>query len=162
MLEHRVLLVRPSTASGVRVIVDGDSGKPLGFARWETEPPRCWCRLFARSTLAIHEHEDEPLLCTVRRAWGLLPRCVVRDADGNPVGSCSFMGRIIRDRYGRPLAGFHGEDGTIRSPTQRVLAELRATADGLRIAFSEVIVGEPFIKMLLLAAALSAPANRQR
>ncbi|MGH7170325.1 MAG: hypothetical protein ACRELF_14750 [Gemmataceae bacterium] len=154
MLEHRVLLVRPRSASGERAIVDGDSGKPLGFARWETETPRIWWRPFARSTLAVHEHEDEPLLCTIRRAWGLLPRAVVRDADGHPVGSCSFLGRIIRDRYGHSLAAFHGEDGTIRSPTQRVLAEWTATPDGLRIAFRDDIVGEPFVKMLLLSACL--------
>jgi len=154
MLEHRVLLVRPRSTTGVRAIVDGDSGKPLGFARWETETPRCWWRPFARSSLAVHEDEDEPLLCTIRRAWGLLPRCVVRDADGHPVGSCSFLGRIIRDRYGRPLAAFHGEDGTVRSPTQRVLAEWTATENGLRIAFSDNIAGEPFVKMLLLSACL--------
>ena len=154
MLEHRVLLVRPRSASGVRAIVDADSGKPLGFARWQTEAPRCWWRPFARSTLAVHEHEDEPLLCTIRHAWGLLPRCVVCDADGYPVGSCSFTGRIIRDRYGRPLAAFHGEGGTVRSPTQRVLAEWTTAADGLRLTFRDDIAGEPFVKMLLLSACL--------
>lgn len=154
MLEHRVLLVRPRSAAGVRVIVDGDNGKPLGFARWERERPRCWWRPFARSTVAVHEHEDEPLLCTVRRAWGLLPRCVVSDADGHPIGSCSFLGRIIRDRYGRALAAFHRDDGTIRSPSRRVLAEWTATADGLRLVFSDDIAGEPFVKMLLLSACL--------
>jgi hypothetical protein len=154
MLEHRVLLVRPRSASGMRAIVDGDSGKPLGFARWETGPPHSWRRLFTRTTLAVHEHEDEPLLCTIRRAWGLLPRCVVRDAEEHPVGSCSFMGRIIRDCHGRLLAAFHSEDGTVRSPTRRVLAEWTATADGLRIVFRDDIAGEPFVKMLLLCAAL--------
>lgn len=159
MLEHRVLLVRPGSVSGVRAIVDGDSGKPLGFARWDMETPRCWWRAFARPALAIHEHEDEPLLCTVRRAWGVLPRSVVRDADGQPVGSCSFTGRLIRDRYGRNLAAFHDADGTLRSPTQRVLAELMTTEDGLRIAFDDVVAGEPFVKMLLLSACLVGRAS---
>ncbi|HTU16704.1 MAG TPA: hypothetical protein VMG10_01470 [Gemmataceae bacterium] len=154
MLESRVLLVRPRSPSGVWAIVDGDSGKPLGFARWERQKPSCWWRFFACSSLAVHEHEDEPLLCTIRRTWGLLPRCVVRDAEGQQIGSCSFIGRIIRDRYSRPLAAFHGEDGTMRSPTNRVLAEWTATADGLRLVFGDGIAGEPFVKMLLLSAAL--------
>jgi hypothetical protein len=156
MLEHRVLLVRPRSASGVRAIVDGEGGKPLGFARWETETPRSWWRPFTRAILAVREHEDEPLLCTLRHAWGLLPRCEVRDAEGHRVGSCSLRGWIIRDRYGRPLGAFHGANGTVRSSTRRVLAEWTATADGVRITFSDDIAGEPFVKMLLLAACLWA------
>lgn len=159
MLEHRVLLVRPRSPSGVRTIVDGESGKPLGFARWEMETPHSWWCPFARSILAVREHEDEPLLCTLRHAWGLLPRCEVRDAEGHRVGSCSHIGRIIRDRNGRRLGSFHGEDCTVRGLTRRVLAEWTATSEGERITFSDDIAGEPFIKMLLLAAYLWAPES---
>ncbi len=159
MLEHRALLVRPRSPSGVRCIIDGESGKPLGFARWEIETTHSWWPFFARSILAVREQEDEPLLCTLRHAWGLLPRCEVRDAEGNRVGSCSYMGRIIRDRYGRRLGSFHSEDCTVRSPTRRVLAEWSATTDGVRIIFRDDIAGEPFVKMLLLAACLWAPES---
>lgn len=151
MLEHRVLLLRPCSASGVRTIVDGDSGKPLGFARREVETPRRWWRLLARGVLSVREHEDEPLLCTIRRAWSLLPCCIVSDAEGQQIGS--LLGRILHDRYGRPLAAFH-DDGAFRGSAQRVLARLSAAEDGLRLAFSDDIAGEPFIKMLLLSAAL--------
>jgi hypothetical protein len=154
MLEHRVLLVRPRSPSGVRSIVDGESGKPLGFARYEMETTHSWWRSLARSILAVREQEDEPLLCTLRHAWGLLPRCEVRDADGHRVGSCSYKGRIIRNRYGRRLGSFHGEDGTVRGPMQLVLAEWITTTDGVRLTFGDEIAGEPFVKMLLLAACL--------
>jgi hypothetical protein len=159
MLEHRVLLVRPRSPSGVRAIVDGESGKPLGFARWEMDPRRSWWPPFPRSILAVREQEDEPLLCTLRHGWGLLSRCEVRDAEGHRVGSCSYKGRIIRNRYGRPVGTFRGEDCTVRSPTRRVLAEWTATAEGVRITFSDDLASEPFIKMLLLAACLWTPES---
>src|SRR6185437_5416973 len=149
MLEHRMLLVRPRTASAVQTIVDGDSGAPLGFARWEAEES-AWRRFFGRRLLAVHEHEDEPLLFTLRRAWSLLPRREVRDAEDQPVGS--LFGRLIHDRYGRPLAAL--QNGLFLSPRRLILAELMSTSEGLRISFSPDIAGQPFVKMLLLAAAL--------
>ena len=158
MLEHRVLLVRPWTPSSLQVIVDGESGSALGYARWETEPSPWWRRLFRRAVLAVHEQEDEPLLLTIRQGWSWLPSCCVCDADGNAVGS--LRGRLIHDRYGQPVATL--EDGVFRAPDRRALADLVSTGDGQRLTFSDDIDGEPFVKMLLLAAALSAPANRQR
>jgi hypothetical protein len=149
MLEHSVLLVR---RGATRAIVDGDSGAPLGFARWQTEWPGAW-RIFARAVLAVHEQEDEPLLFTVRHAWSLLPRNEVRDAEGNLVGS--LLGRFTYDRFGRQLAVLSGENGGVfHSPEQRPLAELTVSADGLRIAFHAEVAGQPFVKMLLLAACL--------
>jgi hypothetical protein len=153
MLEQHVLLVRPCSSSGVRSIVDGDSNKPLGSARRQS--PSFWQRLFGRPVLAVHEHGDEPLLFTIHRAWGFLPRRVVRDAEGHLVGMCSYRGRLVHDRHDQLVAAHRIEDGTFRDPAQRVLAEVTITTDGLRIAFSADLAGEPFIKMLLLAAVLT-------
>jgi hypothetical protein len=150
MLEHRVLLVRSRTLSSVQAIVDGDSGAALGYARWETEPSPWWRRLFRRGVLAVHEQEDEPLLLTIHRGWSWLPRRCVCDAEGQPIGA--LIGRIIHDRYGRLLAAL--EDGAFRAPDRRALAEVVPTTEGLRLTFSDDIAGEPFLKMLLLAAAL--------
>jgi hypothetical protein len=154
MLEHRVLLVRPARASAVQVIDDGDSGAPLGFVRRVAAAPASWWPSFGRPILAVHEHEDEPLLFTIRRAWSLLPRREVCDADGSPVGS--LLGRFVQDRHGRTLAALQGNNGggSFRSPTHHTLAEWTATAEGMRIEFGPEIIGEPFVKMLLLAAAL--------
>lgn len=154
MLEHGVLVIRPRTASGVRLIVDGESGAPLGYERWERGTPRWWRCWLARSVQTVREQEDEPLLFTIRRIWGLPPRREVRDAEGQIVGSCSLSGRMIHDQFGRPSAAFREADATYRGRSQAVLAELTATAEGLRIAFRHEIAGEPFVKMLLLAAAL--------
>lgn len=150
MLEHRALLMRARTRSAVQPIVDADNGAALGYARWEVETGRSWRRLLGRGVLAVHEQEDEPLLFTVRRAWSLFPRRDVCDAEDQTVGS--LAGRLVHDRYGRPIAAL--ENGTFRDPYRRVLAELALSAEGLRLTFSDDIAGEPFIKMLLLAAAL--------
>ncbi len=150
MLEHRVLLLRSRSPLAVQPIVDGDSGAALGFARWRPETSHLWRRIFGRGVLAVHEQEDEPLLFTVRRAWSLLPRREVCDAEDQPVGS--LLGRLVHDRHGRPIAAL--ENGVFRNPYQRVLADLTPTADGLRLTFHDDIAGEPFVKMLLLAAAL--------
>jgi hypothetical protein len=150
MLEHRVLLVRSRTPSSVQAIVDGDSGAALGYARWERTPSAWWRRAFCRGVLAVHEQEDEPLLLTIHRGWGWLSRRRVCDAEGKAVGV--LFGRIIHDRYGRLLASL--ENGVFRGPDQSVLANLVRTEEGLRLTFSEDIAGEPFVKMLLLAAAL--------
>ena len=160
MLEHHVLLVRsrmPSpagAASGppVQPIVDGESGAVLGYARWETDPSPWWQRMFSRGVLAVHEQEDEPLLFTIRRAWGITPRHEVCDADGQPVGT--LLGRLVYDRHGRPLAAL--ANGVFRDSNQHALAELSSTTEGLRLTFGDDIAGEPFVKMLLLAAALQA------
>lgn len=158
MLEHRVLLVRWRASSAAQAIVDGDSGAALGYARWEMERIPWWRRLFQCGVLAVHEQEDEPLLLTIRRGWSWPWRCRVCDAEGELVGG--MIGRSIHDRYGHLLAIF--EDGVFRASDHRALAEMTRTAEGLRVTFSGDIAGEPFVKMLLLAAALSAPANRQR
>ncbi len=154
MLEHRVLLVRPSRRPAVQVIDDGGSGTPLGFVRRVVAPARSWWPSFGRSLLSVHEHEDEPLLFTVRRAWSLLPRRDVCDADGCPVGS--LLGRFVQDRHGRTVAALQGTNGSgaFRSPAHHTLAEVTATEEGIRIEFRPEIAGEPFVKMLLLAAAL--------
>jgi hypothetical protein len=63
-----------------------------------------------------------------------------------------LRGRLILDRYGRLLAAL--ENGLVRAPDQHVLADLVSTADGQRLTFHDDISGEPFVKMLLLAAVL--------
>jgi hypothetical protein len=150
MLEHRVLLVCRRSSPAVQPIVDGDNGAALGYARRQPETSHFWRRFFGGDVLEVHEQEDDPLLFTVRRAWSLLPRRDVFDAEGQPVGS--FLGRLVHDRHGRPVASLL--DGVFRSPYQRVLAELTVTTDGLRLTFGDDITGEPFVKMLLLAATL--------
>jgi hypothetical protein len=155
MLEHHALLICCAAPSGMRRIVDADSGAPLGHARWE-HPRRPWWCPISRSVLAVHEYEDEPLLFTVRRCWSLLPRREVLDAEGASVGF--LVGPLVYDCHGRQVAMRHKEIGaTVHSyctPYQRTLMEVSCVPKGGRLAFSTNIAGEPFLKMLLLAAAL--------
>jgi hypothetical protein len=153
MLEHAELLLRPGDGSAGRAIVAADTGAPLGFARWRT-PGGPWWRL-RPAVLAVHEHEDEPLLFTVRRGWPLLPWREVRDAEGRRVGY--LLGRRVSNRLGRRLAQrlrladryeFRRADG-------RALAEVRLGREGARLTFGAEVAPDPFAKMLLLAAALA-------
>jgi hypothetical protein len=151
MLEYPTLLLPPRGASATQAIVDASTGAPLGRARWRGGP--WWERLLC-PTLAVHEHEDEPLLFTVRRCWGLRPRHEVRDAEGRRVGF--LQGPRVRNRFGRELAVLRQEEGgaAFRTPDGRSLALLTAGPEGVQVAFSTDIDAEPFVKMLLLAAAL--------
>src|SRR5262245_15441402 len=100
MLEHAVLLLRPRVASGRREIRAGDTGDPAGYARWQN--PEGWRRWLGRGVLEVHELEDEPLLCTVRRCWTLYPWYEVRDAEEHQVGR--LLGAVIEDAEQRRCA----------------------------------------------------------
>ncbi len=155
MLEKRVLLVRPRTAAATQPILDAESGQPLGFANWRPAAEGPWWRRLAPAVVAVHEQEDEPLVFTVHRPWSLWPRREVRDADGRPVGS--LRGGRVFDSGGVAVAELAAVDSTpelvFRTRGRRELARLTPGPDGLRLAFSPDL-GDPFVRMLLLAAAL--------
>jgi hypothetical protein len=123
----------------------------VGFARREPAGAAWWGRL-GPAVLAVHELEDEPLLFTVRRAWGLWPHRQVRDADGHAVGG--LRGKAVLDARGRPLA--LAEHRVFRGRGGEELAELVPQGGGLRLTF-HAGVRDPFLRMLLLAAALGGP-----
>src|SRR3954454_14029752 len=102
MLETRTLLLRARTPDGVRPIVDAGTGAPLGYAHQTAPGGPAWWRWLAGPVLEVREQDDEPLLFTVRRAWALLPRREVRDAEGHWVGT--LLGPYLEDRYGRRVA----------------------------------------------------------
>jgi hypothetical protein len=153
MLEQRVLLVAPRGAGATQPILDGETGRPLGFAR-RPAPSGPWWRRLAPPVLAVHEEEDEPLVFTVHRTWGLRPRREVRDADGRTVGS--LRGSSVWDVAGRPVAELTAAgsgERIFRGRGGRELARLTPGPEGLRLAFNPD-VGDPFVRMLLLAAVL--------
>jgi hypothetical protein len=155
LLEQPAVLLRPADDAARRPIACADTGRPLGFARRPPRPARPWWRRLLTPPLAVHEQEDEPLVFTVGRPWALSSRRDVRDADGNPIGS--VRGPRVENIYGRTLAtlvpgGASGEH-VFRTPGGYELARLTSGADGLRLAFAPG-VEDPFLRMLLLAAAL--------
>jgi hypothetical protein len=163
MLEHAALLLRPCTAppdgapEGVRparAVLDARTGAALGVAGWRAEGRR-WLRWLGRPVLAVHESDDAPLVFTARRLWGLGPRWEVCDADGHVVGR--LYGPLLKDRFGRTLAAAErGPAGALRVRDAHG-RELMVTAPGpggVRVSFGPEAEGNPFFKMLLLAAAL--------
>jgi hypothetical protein len=157
MLERPALLLLLPDASGGRVIVDAASGALLGSARWPKPPPLPWWRRPLRAVLEVREDDDdEPLLCTVRRCWSLWPRREVRDADDRRVGT--FLGPLLDDALGRRLAVRTWDDNrlssVIRTRYGEVLAWTVEETKGVRLEFGPLVAGEPFVKMLLLAATL--------
>jgi hypothetical protein len=155
LLERPAVLLRPADAAALRPITCADTGQPLGFARRPPRPKRPWWRRLTAPPLAVHEQEDEPLVFTVRRPWALSSRREVRDAESNPIGS--VRGSRVENIYGRTLAVLGPADASgeriFRTPGGYELARLTPAADGLRLSFTPG-VEDPFLRMLLLAAAL--------
>jgi hypothetical protein len=165
MLENGALLLRPCAASPAaageaaalepaRAVLGALTEAPLGFAGWR-RGGRLWPRWLSRPVLAVHETDDAPLLFTVHGLWGLSARWEVRDADGNVLGT--LCGPLIRDCFGRDLALWERPAplvGRARDGDGRELMTVMVTTEGTRVAFTTAAEGNPFLKMLLLAAAL--------
>jgi hypothetical protein len=148
MLERGKLLIRDADSEGSRSIEDAATGEPLGSARPVERQPR-W--LPARRVLEVREAEDAPLVFTVQRAWSLLSRYDVRDADGRLIGS--IAGVLVASRGDRRFA-LCGPDGNISACDGKLLARVIRTKKGTEIGFADADVLDPFARMLLLAYAL--------
>jgi hypothetical protein len=144
MLERQALVIHPKEAAGRRVLADAGTGVAVGYARWR--------RRALGAVLEVRELEDEPLVFTLGRSWFLLGRRVVRDAEGKVVG---FVGSAeVQDRWGYRLARRGTGESRFRGKAGQDLAVLERVPEGWRLTFSGELEGEPFVKMLLLAAVL--------
>ena len=153
MLEHDALLLRPGSAAGTRAILDV-RGAALGFVCRQAASARPWWAWLAPPVLEVREQEDAPLVFTLRRGWGLTPRYLVGDAEGRRVGRVA--GRAVLDWHGRLVARFiaAADGGTWRGPEGEELARLTGEDGGQRLTFAAAANDDPFLRMLLLAAAL--------
>jgi hypothetical protein len=153
MLERPALLLRPWRPDGdgrERLdVVDPATGAALGVARRVAGRP-AWLRWWAPPAVSVHESDDEPLLLTLRPGWG--GRWVVHDADGHPVGAVA--GARLLDRVGHALARVRrqGDETVYADAHGRELAR-GAVDGGVRLTFADG-PGSPFVRMLLVAAAL--------
>jgi hypothetical protein len=155
LLEQSALVVGDPDPVGTRLLCCPETVAALGFARRDPWPGPPWWRVLVPPVLAVHEQEEQPLVFTVRRAWGLLLRRQVRDADGHPVGG--LRGASVESAWGRTVAilrpGENPGERVFRTPQGAELARLTPTPQGLRVTFAAGL-DDPFLKMLLLAAAL--------
>jgi hypothetical protein len=154
MLERNELLLRPRNGSGTQTIADPQTGIVLGLARWLGQADHRWWRWLRGTHLSVHEADDEPLVFTVRRGWGLWQRTEVCDADDHPVGS--LRGAALHGRDGRTVALVEPAAGGIlfRGGSGQELARWTAGPEGARLVFCPDLQ-DPFLKMLLLAASLN-------
>jgi hypothetical protein len=154
LLERRVLLLAPRDATGQRTILDGETATPVGFCR--RRPPSGWWWRFRRRAVSVHELLDESLLFTVRRCWSLFSWYEVRDADDQVVGW--HGGPLLLNRSCRRVAVREDETDTetcsFVGPERKTLARLARLGDEVGLTLTEDVANEPFVKMLLLAAAL--------
>lgn len=153
MLECPALLLDSPRTSGSRSILAAETGKKVGFA--EARPLSGIWGWLGASIIEVREEEDAPLLCTIWRrfAWSL--RREVRDAEGYTVGA--VVGRIVLNEFNRRIAEctpLSAGQGSMLTPRGELLATLETTATGLKLEFRPEVEGDPFLKMLLLAAAL--------
>jgi hypothetical protein len=165
MLEHATLLLLPWAAAPggtpggarqTRAVLDADTGRTLGFAcRRPANLPRGLGWL-ARPGLDVYETEDASLLLRLAGPRWFAGGWEVFDAEEHRVGS--LRGSSVRDRLGRPLARVVASPGrdALRfvTPSGYEPSALVRSAAGGRLTFAPDLVGDPFAKMLLLAAAL--------
>lgn len=154
MLEHHALLLLPPDAKGSRSIRAAKApSQTLGFA-CRRDPEGIWSWL-DYPVCEVHEEEDAPLLFTVRRRWTWPARFDVRDAEDVLVGS--LVGRFVLNEFNRRIAERRRLSNclvALYGPVEEPLATLEAGAAGLRVTFHAETERDPFVKMLLLAAAL--------
>jgi hypothetical protein len=160
MLEQSALLLRLPQAGGPTpvprvAILDGVTGQTLGSARWHGGRDRlAWLRWWAPPLVRVHESEDEPLLMTLRRGWGT--RWLVQDADGIPVGR--LRGGVLLDRKDVGIAVLqrapNRAEAAYEDAQGQVLAATARQVDGVQLTFLHEVPASPFVRMVLLAAAL--------
>lgn len=137
LLEQTTLLVRAEPRRRVLLTV---SGEVVGHTSWRRES-------WLRRVLALHEQEQSPLVCTVRRWLGWPPRREVRDAEGELVGYLAgdgLLDRWERVAIRRTAGGFVDGHG-----------QLLARWDGERLELLDGVRHDPFAKMLIVAATVA-------
>jgi hypothetical protein len=115
-----------------------------------------------RSVLEVFETEDESLLCTLACPWLVVRGWEVSDADEHLVGT--VRGCLILDRIHHLLASVDRTEGSghrFLSPDGYELGWLNPGAGDDQLDFAEHLAGDPFAKMMLLAAALTLTHERR-
>jgi hypothetical protein len=146
----------PGRACWHRTILDQQGGRAVGVVLWQQSVSWKWLRFLWVPFFAVHESDDEPLLFTARRVWSPRPSWEVNDAEQHCVGG--LRPPWVVDAEGRTIARIEraaGATGTIfRGPGGEELASLQGNEERL-LRFGCGVAAEPFVKMLLLAAALT-------
>jgi len=159
MLELPKLWLGPWKIQGelsYRFILDPIDHSFLGVARQRSQASSVWFGYLNRPVIEVHEGEDESLVFTVSRMWGLGTGWQVCDADGQRTGT--LRAELIRDRLGCNLAVIElsqeAGEGRWLNPGSEELARFAPSSDGQLISFGTHVEANPIFKMLLLASLL--------
>ncbi len=170
MLEHDRLQIEPwnvykrsllQAGRGVPVplplwvILETNARTLVGLARPAARTGGFWARWFGRARLAVYESDDEPLLCTLCRCFRLSSNWELRDADGHIVGRIartSLQGPM--GRYVIPVSLANATGTEFLDLQGRRLATLIRQGDGCLLSFAVECKRDPFVRMLVLGAAL--------
>jgi hypothetical protein len=153
LLEQSVLLLQAPDTGGRRELLAA-GGQPVGFAQWREGGPWWWPGL--RPVLAVHEHEDSPLVLTIRRRFAIRSRYEVVDAEGEPVGALVLP--WLRDRWGRSVIEVRQRrGGGAFVAKSEVWGEWTCDGGTAQLEFAPAGQHDPHLKMLMLAVVLQAP-----
>ena len=160
---HALDVTRSSVHQGprwVRSIVAPATNHPLGFAAWGAGTFAGWLAWLGRKTIQVFESEDESLLLTLYRFWGLSRTWEVLDAEERRVGR--VIGDVICDGLGARLATMgvstDGSESVLRGEEGTVLASWQGLpGQGCYFRFGEAAADNPFLRMTALAGVLALP-----
>lgn len=150
MLEApKLWLCKEPLAPHLTAILD-TAGQRLGIVR---EAAGSW---FAPRVLEVFELDDESLVFRLQR--GLFSGWVVSDAEGQLVGRLSgWQANRLEDGGGQPVASVQQLSAAatqIVAHDDKELGRFEQSERGVELSFASELTGEPFLKMLVLAAAL--------
>ncbi len=174
--------LRTEAGSQTRAVLDLAGAAALGFAYRSPGTAGIWPRWLGRPRIEVYETDDAALVFSAYRAWWS-GAWDVADAEGRAVGNfragayrlsaeavqlwqlpgapaadSKYAGTLIRDRFGRLLAWMDpagSETGRLLAADGAALAQLTRSAQGTEVRFVPAREGNPFLKMLLLAALLA-------
>ena len=174
MLEQPSLLLRPwlhafdeawpkamgAGGGWLRVLVCPATEKRLGIAAWETTGPSGWRTWLSRKRIQVFESDDESLLMTLYRPWGLARTWDVRDAEDRRVAQLLRHG--VYDGSGVPLARMalssDGSEASLRGADGAALATWQdMPGNGRYFRFGDGFDNNPFVRMSVLAFVLALP-----
>jgi hypothetical protein len=141
----------PRTGRWLRWVLAGDTRAPLGHIAGN---PGRWWPWPAGARFAAYELPDVSLLFTARQTGWVRRRTVVVDAD-------AFMVSVIRGPYvlcrGNRFAAYHRPGSRVfLGPEGIEIARWRPDGVGTLIEFGDGVRDDPFAKMGILAAVLTA------
>jgi hypothetical protein len=161
---HTVEVVWPRTtvraAGWMRAIVDPTTERALGFAAWDMPRLAAWLAWLGRKRIQVFETEDESLVMTLCRPWGLARMWEVMDAEGHRVGH--VFQDAVYDSYGALLATMSstsdGSETVLLGEAGRVLGTWQdIPGQGCYFRFGESAENNPFARMVALAGVLTLP-----